>query len=561
VSSLHAHAQNPPQASSDPAKLTEENLRREEQRRRELPVPLAPDELKPSKKRIKPSELPQEAPCFKINEVRVTSAYGSFDWLAAEAQPFLNQCIGVQGARVIAGELDQALIEHGLVTTRSSFPQQNLSSGVLLIEIQVGRVAEIRLVDKTDAGNVPATQLGTTSNAFPISVGDVLDIRAIEQGVEQMKRLPSQIVTTEIEPGTAPGTSNIVVLRQLDRALRGNITLDNSGNGLLGKPQLSGSLGWDNLLGINDILSLTGTSNISGIAPDKRSQSLSVNYSVPWGYAIAGATVGGSDFSQRVQGTSVEFLSRGRSVSAELRASYVYFRNTDTKLSLYANGGARVARSYIDDVEILVQRSNTTSATVGATFKKVLATGSFDIDLSYRQGLSYVGAPQVVIDTAGDAKTFKPGIASLTIDLQTQLSLLGAPLRAHSQIRAQHTRDKTFAADQFSVGGRGTVRGFNGNATLLAESGVTLRTELAYGASLNLWRDLSIAPYLALDAGYVYGVSTEFLLGDKLVGSALGVRAQWRSLQADLSIGIPVKKPSGFRTDAFSPYLSVTYNF
>jgi hemolysin activation/secretion protein len=183
------------------------------------------------------------------------------------------------------------------------------------------------------------------------------------------------------------------------------------------------------------------------------------------------------------------------------------------------------------------------------------------MDLSYRKGLSYVGAPQVVIDTSEDAKTFKPRIVSIALEFQTQFSLLGTSWRAQNQIRAQHTRDKTFAADQFSVGGRGTVRGFNGNASLLAESGVTLRNELAYATPWSLWRDISVAPYLAMDAGYVYGASTDFLLGDKLVGAALGARAQWRSLQADLSISVPVKKPSGFRTDAYSPYLSVTYNF
>ena len=48
-------------------------------------------------------------------------------------------------------------------------------------------------------------------NAFPIRKGDILNIRNIEQGIEQMKRIGSQTVSVELEPGSKPLATNIVL--------------------------------------------------------------------------------------------------------------------------------------------------------------------------------------------------------------------------------------------------------------------------------------------------------------------------------------------------------------
>jgi hemolysin activation/secretion protein len=122
------------------------------------------------------------------------------------AQPYLDHCVGVAGLRQIAAALDAQLIELGYVTTRVSLPQQNLKDGVLTFQLHVGRVAEVRAA-KADQAKSPDEAWGTWWNAFPVGRGDIVNVRDLEQGVEQMKRLPSQSVATELAPGSEPDTS------------------------------------------------------------------------------------------------------------------------------------------------------------------------------------------------------------------------------------------------------------------------------------------------------------------------------------------------------------------
>nr|WP_323744887.1 POTRA domain-containing protein [Noviherbaspirillum soli] len=44
-------------------------------------------------------------------------------------------------------------------------------------------------------------------SAFPAAPGDLLNLRDVEQGLEQMKRLPSQDVDIDIMPGEQAGES------------------------------------------------------------------------------------------------------------------------------------------------------------------------------------------------------------------------------------------------------------------------------------------------------------------------------------------------------------------
>jgi hemolysin activation/secretion protein len=126
-------------------------------------------------------------------------------------------------------------------------------------------------------------------------------------------------------------------------------------------------------------------------------------------------------------------------------------------------------------------------------------------------------------------------------------------------LRAQHTLDATLAVDQFAIGNRSNVRGFDEDSVLLAESGYVLRNE--WSTPLKLIDDIDTLAFPGIDFGRVWGPSAENLVGNRLAGAALGVRGKWKSLQFDLSVGTPLYKPEGFRSSSWNPYLSLTYAF
>lgn len=546
------HAQPTP---PDAAAL--EGLRREEERSRMQQQQLLPraDVLRPARVPAADTQLPQETPCFAVHEIVLE---GNVDpllhGLARTAQQFDGHCVGVQGLSRIAAVLDEELLSSGFATSRVSLPAQNLQSGVLRVRLHPGRVHAIRAA--------PEEAWGTWRNAFPVSPGDILNIRDLEQGVEQMNRLPSQSVRTQLEPGDAPDTSVVVIERRpatLRERVRGSIGVDNSGGAALGRAQMSGSLALDNPLGLNDLLSASAGSNLENPDATHRSQSLGLNYSIPWGYNTLSLQASRSRFAQHVQGTTVRFLSSGQSQGAEARLARTLVRTASAKFGIHGAVSLRRASSHIDDVELVVQRRRTTNAEIGLSYRQLFEKSSLDLDLAYRRGTSWRGAQEDLPTAAEGGLTLRPRIATFAATFATTFSLDGRPLQYAGSLRGQYTRNTTLSIDQFSIGGRHIVRGFNGDAVLLSENGVVWRNDLSW--PVDLATGVAAQAVLGLDWGRVWGPASAGLAGRQLAGAALGLRGRAAGLYFDASLGTPLHRPANFRTRRLVAYASVTYPF
>jgi len=548
----------------DPLRVGEEGLRRQEERGREQQRSIAPraDELVPAIKAHRPGELPEESPCFPIQEIRLVGPdSGEFAWLTGAATPYLRKCIGAQGLGVIARELDEKLRRAGHVTSRVALPPQNLQSGELHILVQAGRVARVEMVEGSQS-SVKDERWGTWRNAFPMRPGDVLDIRDLEQGVENMKRLPSQQVTTRLEPGEEPGSSVVVVERPpaawSDR-VRGAASLDNSGGAALGRAQLGLNASLDNPLGLNDVLTLGLNTNAQRPSSTHRSQSGSVGYSIPWGYTLLSVNSSSNRFAQYVQGTTVRFLSSGRSAQAEARLQHVLWRTSSSKMTLQGAVSTRRAVSYLDDVEVVVQRRRTTNAELGIGLKHLFSSSMVELDVAHRRGVGWGGAQDDFATAAAGGLTLRPRVWTFDVGYTTEWRVADVPVQYGARIRGQLTRDTTLSVDQFSIGSRSSVRGFNGDTVLIAENGMLVRNE--WTTPLRLPGPVQISGLLALDLGRVWGPSDLVLAGNKLAGGAVGLRGRWASTYFDLTLGVPLLQPANFPARRATVYLSLTQTF
>lgn len=109
--------------------------------------------------------------------------------------------------------------------------------------------------------------------------------------------------------------------------------------------------------------------------------------------------------------------------------------------------------------------------------------------------------------------------------------------------RGQYTNNMLYSADQFSIGGRYTVRGFSGENTLSAENGYILRNEIGFPL-----KHINLEPYVGIDYGRVWGPSDEYLLGNSLAGVVFGIRGKLAlQISYDVFIGTPLYKPEGFK--------------
>jgi hemolysin activation/secretion protein len=76
--------------------------------------------------------------------------------------------------------------------------------------------------------------------AFPGKVGEALNLREVEQLVDQLNRLPSKQAQMELTPGTQIGGSEVVVKNTPQKPWRASLSRNNDGQKSTGEQQWGG---------------------------------------------------------------------------------------------------------------------------------------------------------------------------------------------------------------------------------------------------------------------------------------------------------------------------------
>lgn len=483
-----------------------------------------------------------ESPCFPIRELRLEGEQAShFRWALkaadGDSDGWAGRCLGVQGVNVLMKRVQNAIIARGYVTTRVLAPPQDLRSGILALTVVPGRVSALRFSD----GSGPRARL---SNAVPAQPGELLNLRDIEQGLENFQRVPTVTADIQIAPAAAanaaPGQSDLVVAWQQRSPFRANLGLDDAGSEATGKLQANATLSIDHGLAWNDLFYVNlGHSVFNGSG--KGTSSWTAHYDLPFGYWMLGATASGYDYRQTVAGASQDYRYSGSSQNAELRVARLLFRNAHSKFGVYARGWWRQSDNFIDDTEIEVQRRRNAGWEAGLTYKRFIGKAIVDANLSYRRGTGAFDALPAPEQSFGEG-TSRMKLIAAELQLSVPWQIGEQRLRYTGSWRGQWNRTPLVPQDRFAIGGRYTVRGFDGEVALSGERGWLLRNEFAW--SLGGAHEA----YLGADYGHIGGPSAAWQSGDHLAGAVLGLRGRWRRLSWDGFVGAPLSAPRGYPT-------------
>lgn len=483
-----------------------------------------------------------EEPCQPIREVAlVGDSSESFQWaldaLITGPDPALGRCLGVDGVNVAAGRAQQALLERGYVTSRVLFQAQNLSSGRLTLTLLPGRVRAIRFATAEPRANA--------WNAMPIRPGDILNLRDIEQALENFKRVPTAEADIQIEPSDVPGQSDIVIAWTQALPFRFNTTLDDGGTKATGKYQGSATVSYDHWWTLNDLFYVTLNQDMGGGAPgDRGSRGHTVHYSVPWDYWLLSFTQSASRYHQSVAGLNQDYVYSGQSENAEIKLSRILYRNASHKFSASIKGWLRRSKNFVDDTEVETQRRATGGWEFGMGHKAFIGNATLDLQLAHKRGTAAFGATPAPEELFGEG-TSRMRVTTLDVNLTTPFTLAGQKLRYAGAFRMQRNGTLLTPQDRFAIGGRHSVRGFDGESSLAAERGWTVRNDLGWNLT-----DSGMETYVGLDYGSVSGPSTQFLVGRHLAGAVLGLRGNFKQISYDLFIGKPIRRPAHFQTDS-----------
>ncbi|MGV7241402.1 ShlB/FhaC/HecB family hemolysin secretion/activation protein [Caballeronia sp. M23-90] len=509
--------------------------------------------------------LPKEEPCFRIDTFTLDVPATLPDALhtkgasALPLDPFAfdrewldhyeGQCIGKTGIDILTKALQQTILSRGYVTTRLLVPEQDLSKRTLAFALVPGLVRQLRFAD-------PDTR-GTVKSAFPARDGDLLNLRDLEQGLEQMKRVASQDVDMKIEPTGNPGESDVVVTVKRSKPWSFVASIDNSGTDATGKWQGNMSLGIDNPLGLNDVFTVGANQDLSFGNKSLGSHGFNGSYSVPWGYWLATLSGNTNTYYQQIAGVNQTFVTSGNSQTAVLRLARVLSRGQSDVFGLEFQLIKRFGESFIDDTDIPQQRRNNTFIEAGLTDRHYFGASQFDGTLAYRQGIGGLGATD---DPLPNGPTYRFHMAVLDANLFVPFAVAKQTFRYITTLHAQFTNDTLLYLDDLTIGSRYTVRGFDGETMLAAERGFYWRNELQWPV-LQTGQTL----YAGIDYGRVFGPNTAFLAGTQLAGAVIGIRgglpSRFVGLSYDLFVGTPVYKPSGFPTSRVTVGVQATAQF
>nr|VFJ52012.1 MAG: Hemolysin activation/secretion protein [Candidatus Kentron sp. DK] len=552
-----------------------EKEREKEERLRPPPVPAAAQS---------PESALEGAACVLIHTIEFSGVtLLSGEQITSLKAPYLNTCMSVADIKVLIQDVTNAYLEMGYTTSRAGLPmpQPGLRKGRLEIGVQEGIIEDVAPVQgkipdglfiryirfvmgrKTDKTALPP-------NLFPDLIGRPLNLRDIEQGIDQMNRLPSNRATVRIEPGERPGGSRVVIDNEPKFPLRASLTHDNSGSASTGENKRSLKIEGDNLFGLYDGLSVTYSENYEEDKSRRMSEAWVGSLSIPYGYWTYSYNLSKSRYlTSQVLPNSDILYSFGNSTNHTFGADRVVHRDKKRKVAVDASLTLRDSESFtrIRDLETRseVGSRKLTIAKAGVKWTEYFPKGMLFVNPSCSQGLKIFGA----LDDHDEFSQLDDN-KDESFNQKAQFTLCGLygynsasfklfdsklPLQWTAIWDSQFSMDPLFGTEQFSVGGLGSVRGFKdtwaaGDSGFFLQNNVKFRVHNLLSA-LGADQPPAPSPVKDMDVTLFYDAGMSYLREEKshsvLGGAGVTFSYAAKYLDANLTYAEGLHAPSSLK--------------
>lgn len=513
-----------------------------------------------------------DQPCFAINEVILEGEHHARFQFALkralrETGFQAGKCLNAGDINHIMTVAQNILIGRGYTTTRILAAPQDLNSGKLVLTVLAGYLKNIE-VDMSQANQTHAGRIAAFQNEFPTRSDSILNLRDLEQGLENLKRIPTAEADIQIVPVDGVPNQSTVLVKWQQRLLpyRLSVGIDDSGTKATGKYQGNVTFSADNPLGLSDLFYVNYGRSIGNVpyAADGAgslkkggTHNYALHYSVPFGKWTWAFNHSGYRYHQAVAGLSAAYDYNGKSYNTDLGFNRLIYRDAKRKTHVGAKLWTRETQSYIDDAEITVQHRRTAGWLAELSHKEYIGNSTAQFKIAYKRGTGMSDALRAPEELFGEG-TSRMKIWTANADVNIPFQIGKQSFAYDTTIQAQWNKTPLTPQDKIAIGGRYTVRGFDGEMSLAAERGWYWRNDLS-------WRfKQGHQLYVGADVGHVSGQSAKWLLGQTLAGATIGVRGQMKvggNLHYDLFASRAVKKPEYFQTKKWVTGFQVGYSF
>lgn len=530
-----------------------------------------------------------ETPCFKIDKISLLSEnevasfnassgadeaiirkayntnYSKFNSILEASLNKLEfksgSCLGKNSINLIINSFNNEIIKSGYITSSASLVTKSLKDAKLEFVINLG------LID-----NISINEIDTQRNRASLfsAFGEyshknkVANIRDIEQALESLQNVSKNDVSIKFLPSNRAGFSNIVITRVDSFPLKAAISLDNLGSKQSGKYQAMINLSTLNLLGFNEIFSFSRGKDVlkkykvankfNGASDHGASNNYYYGFSIPFGYFMLEYERSKYDYAQIINAAYNLYTYKGRSESDSLSLAYTFYRDSNFKNSAYVKLFKRKNKNYLEDYELDNQARRNAGYEIGVKSSYNSYNQAFSAKLAYKKGTGMFNSQPDPLEDSGEA-TSRFALINLNLNYKYKFEL---PLSYDLNINARYGLNKLSLQDKFSIGGYHSVRGFDGESSLVGNHGVSVRNTLSY----NYYKSNSI--YAGLDAGMVRAPSSGIKDKNTLAGYAIGLRGSikaYNNLSYDISVSKPLYKPKSFETKSTNVNFIISYEF
>lgn len=474
--------------------------------------------------------------CHPVKQIRFRqSAHLPAGVQAALARSWQNRCLTLAQINTLIRETTAAYLERGYITSQAWLPEQDISGGELIIAVSEGRIESVTL-----NGDTPLA----VRMAMPAGAEQVLNLRDLEQGLEQLNRLRSAQVTIDIQPGTLPGYSRVVLVPADKKSSVGvSVSADNSGQKSTGTAQLAASLTVENPLHLADLWQFSASRD-GEFRHDRRSRSLTGSVSIPYGYWLLSGQTGWNDFYQQIPLQQASYRYAGSALSQRFSVGRTLLRDGRQKLAFETALSRRRSENRLAGEKLSVSSPTITGLSGTLNYSRSAGGGWLTLSPSLSHGLHVLGATPDAPDRLGLPRS---GFRKYSLSASYFLPLSSSVWYLTS-FYGQTTPDNLWASERISVGGQYSVRGFK-EQYLTGNRGAYWRNELTWQiASSASFGGLSLTG--ALDIGRVQK-EAERVEGGSVAGAALGLGLSGGLFSQSVTVGKPLLSPDSLQPDAW----------
>ena len=468
--------------SADPGALQQQRLdeaqRRQDQERLERKPVDEPVTQEAPKSAAAPSA---NAVKFNVREIRFepTSEVFTAEELKALAKDVEGKEASFADLQRLAERINEAYREKGVVTSRAVIRPQDVTSGVITLQLVEGKLGAISVT-----GNA-STRESYILNRVEAEPGKLVDLPTLQASMLQFNRTNSAQLRAALKPGQTFGSTDLVLDVSEPKNSVFRAGLDNLGSEVTGRTRFGLAYANQSVLGWRDSLNLALMS-ASGL------KSYSLDYGIPVSRSGGRLNLAYSDDATKLKfGPFAALNITGKSSATSVSLRQPMYFGERSQLDVLAGLRKRDVENKVSGV--FLSSTATEDLQLGLEYQADDPSGQWLTNYTLYNGRA----------TSADVRTrYTVGRGALR---RTQFMGNGWALRG--ALAMQHTSsDALPSSEQFFLGGEGSVRGYTVGA-VAGDQGATLSVELQHpitgsGAGAE-GQSFAANGFFFLDAGHV----------------------------------------------------------